>query len=177
MEENKYYVVLVSSKIASPSQTLRPRIVWVGSHLRWLQIGLRPWIAEAAANLPQQRRQQHWQLRHRLLRWRWQCGSGSGGLHPNGRGSRARPGRGRRCAQASPSRLALRPRGLHYAASAHRQQWRSSQWHSGAVAVAAAAAAQRQHRRRCGSSGSIGAAGSGQRQQRSGSGAWRRQQR
>jgi hypothetical protein len=70
---------------------------------------------EAAANLPQQRRQQHWQLRHRLLRWRWLCGSGSGGLHPNGRGSRARPGRGRRFAQALPSRLALRPRGSGFA--------------------------------------------------------------
>jgi hypothetical protein len=85
--------------------------VWVGSHPRWLQIGLRPWITEAAANLQQQRRQQHWQLRHWLMQWRWQCGSGSGGLPPNGRGSRARPGRGRRCDQASPSRLALCPRG------------------------------------------------------------------
>jgi hypothetical protein len=82
-------------------------------HLRWLRIGLRPWIAEAAANLPQQWRQQHWQLRHRL-----QCGSSSGGLHPNDRGSRAWRGRGRRCAQALPLRLALCPRGLGFALAA-----------------------------------------------------------
>ena len=81
MEENKKYVVLISSKIASPLQTL-----WVGSHLRRLQIGLRSWIVEATANLPQHQKQQHWQLRHWLLRWQWQCGSGSGGLHRNGRG-------------------------------------------------------------------------------------------
>ncbi len=109
-----------------------------------------------AANLPQQRRQQHWQLQHWLLRWRWQCGSGSGGLHPNGRGSWARPGWGRRCAQAlplrlalhpcglgfalaacvTPSRLRLCPRGLRYALAAHatrsrlglQQQWRRRQW-------------------------------------------------
>jgi hypothetical protein len=89
--------------------------MWVGLHLRWLQIGLHPWIMEAAANLPQQWRQQHWQLRHWLLRWRWQCGSSSGGLHPNRWGYRALPGPGRRCAQASPSWLALCPCSLRYA--------------------------------------------------------------
>ena len=31
-------------------------------------------------------------------------------VYPKGRGSRVRPGRGRRCARASPSRLVLRPR-------------------------------------------------------------------
>jgi hypothetical protein len=36
-------------------------------------------------------------------------------LHPNGRGSRAQPGRGRRCAQALPLRLALRPCGSGFA--------------------------------------------------------------
>jgi hypothetical protein len=50
--------------------------LWLGSHLRWLQIGLRPWLAKAAANLPQQRQQQHLQLWwHRLLQWQQQRGS------------------------------------------------------------------------------------------------------
>jgi hypothetical protein len=71
-------MVLVSLKIALPLQTLHP----CGLHLRWLQIGLHPWLAEAAANLPQQWWQQHWQLWHWLLQWRWQCGSSSGELHP-----------------------------------------------------------------------------------------------
>ena len=35
-------------------------------------------------------------------------------LYPKGQGSRVRPGRGRRCARASPSRLALRARGSLY---------------------------------------------------------------
>ena len=39
-------------------------------------------------------------------------------MYPNGRGSRVRPGRGRRCARASPSRLALRARGSLYALTA-----------------------------------------------------------
>jgi hypothetical protein len=33
---------------------------------------------------------------------RWQRGSGSSELHPNGRGSQVQPGWGRRCAQALP---------------------------------------------------------------------------
>ncbi len=37
---------------------------------------------------------------------------------PNGQGSQARPGRGRRCAQASPSQLALHPRGLGFVLTA-----------------------------------------------------------
>ncbi len=39
-------------------------------------------------------------------------------MYPNGQGSWARPGRGRRCARAFPSRLALRARGLHYVLAA-----------------------------------------------------------
>jgi hypothetical protein len=109
-------VVLVSSKIALPLQTPHP--CGVGSHLRWLQIGLRPWLMEATANLPQQQRQQHWQLWHWLLLWWWQCGSSSSGLHPNGQGSRARPGRGRRCAQALPLWLALQACGSGFALAA-----------------------------------------------------------
>ncbi len=35
-------------------------------------------------------------------------------VFPKGRGSRVWPGRGRRCARASPSQLALRARGLLY---------------------------------------------------------------
>ncbi len=107
-------MVLVSSKIALPLQTL----CICGSHLRWLQIGLHPWLAELAANLPQQRQQQHWQMRHWLLQWQWQCGRGSGGLHPNGQGSRARPGWGRMCAQALPLWLALHACGSGYALAA-----------------------------------------------------------
>jgi hypothetical protein len=39
-------------------------------------------------------------------------------VYPNGQGSWARPGRGKRCARALPSRLALRARGLRYALTA-----------------------------------------------------------
>ncbi len=53
---------------------------WLGSYLRWLQIGLFLWLAKVAANLSQQRQQQHLQLQwHWLLRWWWQYGSGRGG--------------------------------------------------------------------------------------------------
>jgi hypothetical protein len=74
--------------------------------------------ARGSGNLPQHRKQQHWQLRHRLLRWRWQCGSGSGGLHRNGRGQPGAAWSGQEvcsgfalAARATRSRLGLRPRG------------------------------------------------------------------
>ena len=86
-------------------------------HLRWLQIGLPSWIVEARANLPKHQKQQHWQLRHWLLRWQWQCAGSSGGLHHNGWGQPGAAWLGQEvcsgfalAAHATCSRLRLCPR-------------------------------------------------------------------
>ncbi len=71
---------LVSSKIALPSQTWCALAHGLGRISGGCRLGRCPWLTKVAANLPQQRWQQHLQPRcHRLLRWRGQHGSGCGG--------------------------------------------------------------------------------------------------